>query len=482
MQEDGELVGFDIDLLEAVVDETEYELGEWATFEFDSLIPALTQNEEIDVIAAAMTITEDRQETIAFSDPYWESDQAILVREGGDFQPSAWEDFGGVSVGAQSGTTGADQVQSNLVDPGLVAEDDYRTYGSYVLAVEDLENENIDAVVIDLPVAGDVRGQPRRRNRVYRRDRRAVRVRPPAGRVGVPVGAERRARDRPRRRDVQRDHEHLVRTGVGCRTRRRSRSRRSTARRRGSAVGRAGPAAHRLRLAARRRGRGLGVRLQQRRLPRRRRPVDDWAHGRIDTPRVRRWLSGRRGRGVRRRPLKRVVSAAGIVLRGTPIVVILIVMYFVVGVPQINLGVASISSAMTAGILGLGLRSAAYQSQIFRATLSSVDDGQLEAGRSIGLSRFEAVRYVVVPQALRRSIPGFQNEFTIVLKDTSIVFAIGLAELLTRGYDLFSEQTTAVLEVILFISAIYFVLTFTTNRALDRLGDYYAIPEGSRRE
>jgi len=118
MQEDGELVGFDIDLLEAVVDETEYELGEWATFEFDSLIPALTQNEEIDVIAAAMTITEDRQETIAFSDPYWESDQAILVREGGDFQPSAWEDFEGVSVGAQSGTTGADQVQSNLVDPG----------------------------------------------------------------------------------------------------------------------------------------------------------------------------------------------------------------------------------------------------------------------------------------------------------------------------------------------------------------------------
>jgi len=71
---------------------------------------------------------------------------------------------------------------------------------------------------------------------------------------------------------------------------------------------------------------------------------------------------------------------------------------------------------MTAGILGLGLRSAAYQSQIFRATLSSVDDGQLEAGRSIGLSRFEAVRYVVVPQALRRSIPGFQNEFTIVLE------------------------------------------------------------------
>ncbi|MUW15976.1 transporter substrate-binding domain-containing protein, partial [Halorubrum sp. CBA1125] len=141
------------DLLEAVVAETDYELGEWATFEFDSLIPALTQNEEIDVIAAAMTITEDRQETIAFSDPYWESDQAILVREGGDFQPSGWEDFEGVRVGAQSGTTGADQVQSNLIDPGIIAEDDYSSYDSYVFAVEDLVNENVDAVVVDNPVA-----------------------------------------------------------------------------------------------------------------------------------------------------------------------------------------------------------------------------------------------------------------------------------------------------------------------------------------
>ena len=177
-------------------------------------------------------------------------------------------------------------------------------------------------------------------------------------------------------------------------------------------------------------------------------------------------------------PFKRLVEGVGVVLRGTPIVVILVVLYFVIGVPQVNLGPYSLSGAITSGILGLGLRSAAYQSQIFRSTLASVDDGQLEAGRAIGLSRFEAVRHVVVPQALRRSIPGFQNEFTIVLKDTSIVFAIGLAELLTRGYDLFIERTTAVLEVIVFISAIYFVLTFVTNRALDRLGDHYAIPEG----
>ncbi|WP_431357505.1 amino acid ABC transporter permease [Haloarcula laminariae] len=168
------------------------------------------------------------------------------------------------------------------------------------------------------------------------------------------------------------------------------------------------------------------------------------------------------------------VQTAGVVLRGTPIVVIMLVLYFVVSISE---------SAFVTATVGLGLRSAAYQSQLFRGALQSVDDGQVEAARAVGMSRFEAIRHVAVPQALRRSMPGFQNEFTIVLKDTSIAFAIGLAELLTRGYDLFTQSggSTAVLEVILVISAIYFVLTFATNRGLDRLADYYAIPTGEDR-
>ncbi len=168
---------------------------------------------------------------------------------------------------------------------------------------------------------------------------------------------------------------------------------------------------------------------------------------------------------------QRLVATSGVLLRGTPIVVIMLVLFFVVSISQ---------SAFVTAAVGLGLRSAAYQSQVFRGALQSVDEGQLEAARAVGMSRLEAIRHVVVPQALRRSMPGFQNEFTIVLKDTSIAFAIGLAELLTRGYDLFTQsgRSTAVLEVFLTISAIYFVLTFTTNRGLDRVSDYYAIPSG----
>ncbi|WP_430506366.1 basic amino acid ABC transporter substrate-binding protein [Haloparvum sp. PAK95] len=152
MKKDGELVGFDVDLLEAVVAETDYELDDWQEIKFDSLIPALT-NERIDVIAAAMTINAKRKERIAFSDPYWESDQSILVREGGDFQPGDWSDFEGKTVGAQSGTTGAGLVDEELIKPEIISKEDFSTYDSYVFAVEDLENENIDAVVIDQPVA-----------------------------------------------------------------------------------------------------------------------------------------------------------------------------------------------------------------------------------------------------------------------------------------------------------------------------------------
>ena len=149
--DNGELVGFDIDLAEAVIESAGYEVGGWVDIEFDSLIPSLTEG-DIDLIAAAMTITDDRAQTIAFSDPYYESDQAVLVRSDGDFSPESVDDFEGRRIGAQSGTTGEGEVEA-LIDDGTVDESDYRQYDNYTLAVQDLENENVDAIVIDIPVA-----------------------------------------------------------------------------------------------------------------------------------------------------------------------------------------------------------------------------------------------------------------------------------------------------------------------------------------
>ena len=149
--QDGELVGFDIDLTEEVIERAGYEVGDWEDIEFDSLIPSLT-NGNIDIVAAAMTINEERAQQIAFSDPYYEANQAVLVRAGGDFQPEEESDLEGRVVGAQSGTTGEDEVE-RLIEEGVVDDGDYRQYDNYTLAVQDLENGNVDAIVIDIPVA-----------------------------------------------------------------------------------------------------------------------------------------------------------------------------------------------------------------------------------------------------------------------------------------------------------------------------------------
>ena len=181
--------------------------------------------------------------------------------------------------------------------------------------------------------------------------------------------------------------------------------------------------------------------------------------------------------------LKGFVSTVGVILRGTPIVVLIVLFFF--GLPIPRLGTVPLLDlqlkAFVAATLALGLRSAAYQAQVFRGAIQSISDGQMEAARSIGLSKRRAIRRVIFPQAVRRSVPGFQNEFTIVLKDTSVAFAIGLAELLTRAERLYLQpgRDTAVMEVIITISAIYFVLTFATNRTLDYIDDRYAVPEGT---
>jgi polar amino acid transport system permease protein len=179
--------------------------------------------------------------------------------------------------------------------------------------------------------------------------------------------------------------------------------------------------------------------------------------------------------------LARAASQAGVLLRGTPLLVILAFTFFVLPLPVPASRVSLFGSefgidAFVAATLGLGLRSAAYQAQIVRGAIQSVAPGQMEAARGVGLSTSEAIRHVIAPQALRRTIPGFQNEYTIVLKDTSVAFFIGLAELLTTGFNLFVQQSTAVFEVIIAVSVVYFLLTFLVNRGLDRLDARLAIP------
>jgi His/Glu/Gln/Arg/opine family amino acid ABC transporter permease subunit len=126
----------------------------------------------------------------------------------------------------------------------------------------------------------------------------------------------------------------------------------------------------------------------------------------------------------------RVVSKIYIeMIRGTPLLVQTFFIYF--GLPQLiqSLGVDFRLSPFTAGIITLSLNAGAYIAEIFRGGILAIDSGQMEAARSLGLSRSRAMFLVILPQALRVSIPSLVNQFIISLKDTSIISIISLADI-----------------------------------------------------
>ena len=166
------------------------------------------------------------------------------------------------------------------------------------------------------------------------------------------------------------------------------------------------------------------------------------------------------GRSYASRPIAYLILIYEKVLRGIPLLVLLFLIYF--GLPQIGINM----DAFTAAVISLGLRSAAYQAQIFRGAINSISEGQIHAAYSLGMNKLKAIRHVIMPQMLRLSIPGWSNEFTILLKDTSIVFGIGVIELMRQGRYIQVRDPDSVLIVYLFIALIYFVLVFTANKTL----------------
>ena len=139
--------------------------------------------------------------------------------------------------------------------------------------------------------------------------------------------------------------------------------------------------------------------------------------------------------------------------RGFPALVLLFLVYFGLGsLPAVTI------SPFAAVALALGLRSAAYQAQLFRAALLMVDRTQAEAARALGLSQPRTLLHILLPQALRFSLPGLANEYSVVLKDSALAFTVGVVELMSRGKFL-SMATKDTTTTYLLIAAIYWLLT-----------------------
>ena len=168
--------------------------------------------------------------------------------------------------------------------------------------------------------------------------------------------------------------------------------------------------------------------------------------------------------------LRRVIGVYVWFFRGIPLLVLLFLFYFgVCTALDINL------SAFTVAIIVLGLISSAYQSQIFRGAILSLPEGQFKAARAIGMSDLKAISFIVLPQALRLSIPGWSNEYSILLKDSAVTYALGVAEIMARAHFV-ATRTYQQLPLYLAAGVIFLVLTYLGTRGLRMLEEKVRIP------
>lgn len=148
-----------------------------------------------------------------------------------------------------------------------------------------------------------------------------------------------------------------------------------------------------------------------------------------------------------------IVSWVARVLRGVPLILSIFLVFY--GLPKLGLTLPPLYAA----ILGIAIVDAGYQEQIFRGAIKAVSNRQLEAAYSLGLTRASAFLYVVLPQAFRIALPSWINDFTIVLKDTSIAYAIGVVEMFTRAIHV-AQVIMDYMWPLVFVALIYLAICY----------------------
>lgn len=147
---------------------------------------------------------------------------------------------------------------------------------------------------------------------------------------------------------------------------------------------------------------------------------------------------------------------------GTPLLLQLFLIYY--GLGQLGFKIP----ALVAGIIGLGLHFAVYNADILRAGIVAVDVGQTEGARSLGFGRFQTLRYFIVPQAVRNTIPAMGNNLIVLLKESSLVSIIGIAELV-HAAQLAISETFRPFEFYITVAALYYMLNLVLEAGLRRV-------------
>ena len=170
------------------------------------------------------------------------------------------------------------------------------------------------------------------------------------------------------------------------------------------------------------------------------------------------------------RPLNFIASVYIEVFRATPLMVQLFIVYYILlaglDLPTFKLFGLIRFERFIPGVIALSLNSAAYLSEIIRSGIQSIDGGQTEAARSLGMTQAQNMRYIVLPQAIKNILPAIANEFVTIIKESSICWTIGVQEIMSAVNSV-KAATFTIGEALIIAACIYFCLTFPTSKIIE---------------
>jgi arginine/lysine/histidine/glutamine transport system substrate-binding and permease protein len=426
----GELEGFDIDLMKAIGQEAGVEV-KFESLPFDGIIPAL-QSRQVDAAISGMTITAERAETVDFSRPYFKSGLAIAIQKSNQ-DIKSFADLKNKKIAVQIGTVGAQE--ASKIEGAKIS-----TFDSFSFAFQELINGNVDAVIEDnvvilngikignfqqLQVVGELITEdylgiafPKQSpylnqvnnalntlidNGTYQAIyQKWFAVEPPVLPEFAPVLVNTKSSNNFQ---IIKIFPNLLLGGLVT-----------------------------LQLTSFTVFLGIigGTLLALARL----------------SPYL---------------PLRWLTTAYIDFFRGTPLLVQIFMIYF--GLPALfkSRGIDFSFERFPAAVTALSLNASAYLAEIIRSGIQSIDRGQWEAAKCLGMSNFQTMQHIIFPQAFRRIIPPLGNEFITMLKDTSLVAVIGFEELFRQG-QLNVATSYRAFEIYAIVALIYLILTFVAAR------------------
>ena len=168
-------------------------------------------------------------------------------------------------------------------------------------------------------------------------------------------------------------------------------------------------------------------------------------------------------------PLSFLATAYVEILRSTPVIVQIAVIYYgifgVIDLPTFSLFGITKFHRFFPGVVALGMNSGAYLCEIIRSGIQSIDGGQSEAARSLGLSQSQTLRFVVLPQAIRNILPAIANEFVVIIKESAVTYTIGVQDIMAVVQSV-KGATYLIMEPLLVATALYFCLCFPTSKII----------------